>query len=84
MKKGRAFIWSANLFHGGSPIRDKSRSRHSQVTHYYFRNCMYYTPLTSAPHLGKYYMRKVRHIATGEVVPQFYNGIEIDTEDFND
>ena len=38
----------------------------------------------SAPHLGQYYMRKVRNIATGEVVRQFYNGIEIETEDFND
>jgi ectoine hydroxylase-related dioxygenase (phytanoyl-CoA dioxygenase family) len=84
LRKGQAFIWSANLFHGGSPIRDRARSRHTQVTHYYFSDCMYYTPLMSAPHLGKYYMRKVRHVGTGEVARQFYNGIEIDTEDFNE
>lgn len=84
LKKGQAFVWSANLFHGGSPIRDKSRSRHTQVTHYYFSGCMYYTPLMSAPHMGKYYMRKVRRIGTGEVVPQLYRGVEIDTTDFNE
>lgn len=84
VKKGQALIWAANLYHGGSPIRDKSRTRHSQVTHYYFDGCMYYTPLMSAPKLGMYYMRKVRDMRTGEVVRQAYNGLEIDTDDFND
>lgn len=36
MQKGEALIWSANLLHGGSPQRDPSRTRHSQVTHYLF------------------------------------------------
>jgi Phytanoyl-CoA dioxygenase (PhyH) len=34
--KGQALIWASNLLHGGAPQRDKSRTRHSQVTHYYF------------------------------------------------
>lgn len=84
VKKGQALVWSANLYHGGSPIRDPRRTRHSQVTHYYFDRCMYYTPLMSAPKLGLYYMRKVRDLRTGEVVPQYYNGLEIDTDGFND
>lgn len=47
LKKGQALIWSANLFHGGSAHHDKARTRHSQVTHYYFEGCQYYMPLES-------------------------------------
>jgi ectoine hydroxylase-related dioxygenase (phytanoyl-CoA dioxygenase family) len=47
IRKGRAFLWAANLFHGGSPRRDPARTRHSQVTHYFFEGCRYYTPLLS-------------------------------------
>ncbi len=45
IKKGEALIWSSNLIHGGAHQRDPKRSRHSQVTHYYFEGCKYYTPL---------------------------------------
>jgi ectoine hydroxylase-related dioxygenase (phytanoyl-CoA dioxygenase family) len=45
IKKGQAFIWAANLLHGGSPQLDRSRTRASQVTHYFFEGCRYYTPL---------------------------------------
>lgn len=45
VRKGEAIIWHANLLHGGHPHEDTSRSRHSQVTHYFFENCRYYTPL---------------------------------------
>lgn len=84
LERGQALVWAANLYHGGSPIRDRSRTRHSQVTHYYFDGCMYYTPLMSAPKLGMYYMRKVRDLRTGQVVPQSYNGLELETDGFND
>ena len=47
LKKGQCLVWSANLLHGGSPHRDKGRTRHSQVTHYYFDDCQYYSPLSS-------------------------------------
>ena len=47
MKKGGALIWHANLLHGGAPLNDPSRTRHSQVTHYYFEGCRYYTPMNS-------------------------------------
>ena len=47
LKKGQCLIWSANLLHGGSVHRDKGRTRHSQVTHYYFEGCQYYMPLES-------------------------------------
>jgi ectoine hydroxylase-related dioxygenase (phytanoyl-CoA dioxygenase family) len=47
LRKGQALIWAANLLHGGSVHRDKGRTRHSQVTHYYFEGCQHYSPLSS-------------------------------------
>ncbi|MFT4655612.1 MAG: hypothetical protein ACI82S_003277 [Patiriisocius sp.] len=47
MKKGQALIWHANLIHGGSKRRVESSTRHSQVTHYYFEGCKYFTPMMS-------------------------------------
>jgi hypothetical protein len=78
MKRGQSLIWSANLFHGGSPIADTDRTRRSQVTHYYFEGCIYYTPLFSDTGLGKLHTRNVHDMRTGKPVPQFYNGTEID------
>ncbi|MCG8415292.1 MAG: phytanoyl-CoA dioxygenase family protein [Pseudomonadales bacterium] len=49
VKKGGAIIWHANLLHGGAPRNDMKRTRHSQVTHYYFDGCKYYTPMESRP-----------------------------------
>ena len=45
--KGQALIWSSNLLHGGAPHRDKSRTRNSQVTHYFFEGCEYWQPMHS-------------------------------------
>ena len=45
--KGQTLIWHANLLHGGAPQRDMSRTRNSQVTHYFFEGCRYWTPLLS-------------------------------------
>jgi Phytanoyl-CoA dioxygenase (PhyH) len=36
IRRGEALVWAAHLMHGGSPQRDRNRTRHSQVTHYYF------------------------------------------------
>ena len=47
LKKGQSLIWAANLLHGGSAHLDKSRTRHSQVTHFFFEGCQYYMPLES-------------------------------------
>lgn len=46
-KLGEALIWSANLLHGGSEVRDHQKTRWSQVTHYFFENCRHYTPIHS-------------------------------------
>lgn len=77
LERGQSLIWSANLFHGGSPIIDNGRTRLSQVTHYYFEGCLYYTPLFSDVGLGKLATRTVFDIRQNRVVPQFYNGAEI-------
>jgi ectoine hydroxylase-related dioxygenase (phytanoyl-CoA dioxygenase family) len=45
--RGQALVWASNLLHGGATQRDRSRSRHSQVTHVFFEGCRYYTPMLS-------------------------------------
>ncbi|MDH3694004.1 MAG: phytanoyl-CoA dioxygenase family protein [Gammaproteobacteria bacterium] len=74
VKKGQAIIWSAGLCHGGSPIRDPSRTRLSQVTHYFFEHCTYYSPRFCNPQLGKLWLRNVRDVNSGEFVPHRFNG----------
>ena len=72
--KGHAIIWAANLLHGGSPIKDPARTRHSQVTHYFFENCLYYQPQKSDPFLGHVQWLDKRDIRSGELIAQMYNG----------
>ena len=64
--RGQAFIWAANLFHGGSAIADPARTRLSQVTHYYFRGCSYFTPLATAN--DAVFWREPYDIAAGRFV----------------
>jgi ectoine hydroxylase-related dioxygenase (phytanoyl-CoA dioxygenase family) len=74
--RGNALVWSSNIVHGGSPILDARRTRHSQVTHYYFADCIYYTPVFSNPKLGQFLWRDFTvDIRSGEKVKQSYNGI---------
>lgn len=68
MRKGQCLIWTANLLHGGDPILDKNRSRHSQVTHYFFEDCLYYTPLTSSPFKSEYHVRRPINIFKGQQI----------------
>lgn len=72
VKKGQALIWSANLFHGGEPILRPGSTRHSQVTHYFFKDCMYYSPLWSDLAIEKMFMRRPMNILTGEVIENTY------------
>ncbi|HYE01206.1 MAG TPA: phytanoyl-CoA dioxygenase family protein [Alphaproteobacteria bacterium] len=74
VRRGQALIWAANLLHGGSPRLDRTRTRHSQVTHYYFEDCAYYTPLRSDPFLGRIAFRDIVDVRTGAPVPNRYNG----------
>jgi ectoine hydroxylase-related dioxygenase (phytanoyl-CoA dioxygenase family) len=45
--KGQALVWASNLLHGGAKQKDPDRTRHSQVTHYFFEGCRYWTPMRS-------------------------------------
>jgi hypothetical protein len=79
LPKGHALLWAANLFHGGSPIRDPESTRFSQVTHFFFEKCAYYTPMLSRPMLGKVYWRRdLQDIRTGEHVQHYYLGQPFD------
>lgn len=77
-RKGQALIWTANLLHGGSHQSDPRLTRWSQVTHYYFDNCIYYTPAFSDEAIGKLQLRNPISIADGEMLPNLYLGEGID------
>jgi hypothetical protein len=79
-KKGQALIWCANLLHGGSRQVDMTLTRWSQVTHYYFDDCIYYTPAYSDEALGRLATRQIVDIATGENVPNRYLGEPLDRD----
>lgn len=73
-RKGQALIWTANLLHGGGAHLDPQRTRWSQVTHYYFEDCSYYTPLHSDPFFGSIAYRRMRDIGSGEARTNMYAG----------
>lgn len=66
LRKGQALIWAANILHGGQPIIDTARTRHSQVTHYFFEGCAYHSPLLSSD--GNIHRRYPVDITTGRNV----------------
>jgi hypothetical protein len=49
--KGTMMIWHANLFHGGEPHLDKSKTRKSVVFHYFDENSICYHEITQRPAL---------------------------------
>jgi ectoine hydroxylase-related dioxygenase (phytanoyl-CoA dioxygenase family) len=74
-KKGDALIWSSNIIHGGSPVEDPQSTRYSQVTHYYFENCIYYTPMLSNMVTKELFIRRnLVDIKTGKIAEQNFNG----------
>ena len=73
-RKGQALIWAANLLHGGSHQIDPTLTRWSQVTHYYFDECIYYTPAFSDEALGRLDLRNLRSISDGTFRPNRYLG----------
>lgn len=78
-KKGDALIWSSNIIHGGSPVNDPNSTRLSQVTHYYFEDCIYYTPMLSNMVTNELFIRRsIKNIQTGESPKQSFNGNPID------
>jgi hypothetical protein len=77
-QKGQALIWAANLLHGGSPQLNPNLTRWSQVTHYYFTDCIYYTPAFSDEALGSLDLRMVVDVQTEELQPNSYVGEHIE------
>ncbi len=87
--KGDVLIWAANLVHGGSPVSGVTDVRWSQVTHYYFDDCLHYTPRLSDEIAGDFYVRRPVDICTGVPI----RGVEktvtsesttVPTQDIND
>ncbi len=78
-KKGDALIWSSNIIHGGSPVNDPKSTRLSQVTHYYFEDCIYYTPMLSNMVTNELFIRRfIKNIQTGKTPKQSFNGNPVD------
>jgi hypothetical protein len=73
-RRGQALIWTANLVHGGSVQKDLSRTRWSQVTHYFFEGCSYTTPLANDAYQGQVYFRDIVDVRTGRPVPNMVSG----------
>jgi hypothetical protein len=77
-KKGQCLIWLANLLHGGSRQNDITKTRWSQVTHYFFEDCAYLTPMFSDPIYGNIAFRELTDICTGKKATNRYLGRDID------
>jgi hypothetical protein len=73
-RKGQALIWCANLLHGGSFQTDPTLTRWSQVTHYFFDDCIYYTPAFSDETVGKLDIRRITDASDGTVRPNRFLG----------
>ncbi|MFZ5665653.1 MAG: phytanoyl-CoA dioxygenase family protein [Pseudomonadota bacterium] len=80
-RKGQALIWCANLLHGGSRQNDPTLTRWSQVTHYYFDDCIYYTPAFSDEAIGKLDLRHPVSIKDGKKIQNIYMGEVMMPED---
>lgn len=73
-RKGQALIWCANLLHGGSRQTDPKLTRWSQVTHYFFDDCIYYTPAFSDENLGQLALRNLVSVEDQSPKPNTYLG----------
>ena len=77
-KKGDVLIWSSNIIHGGSKVINEQSTRYSQVTHYYFKDCVYYTPMLSNMVTNELFLRNhLVDINTGEKIEHSFNGEKI-------
>lgn len=65
LPKGYAFVWAANLAHGGAPITMPGSTRRSLVVHCYFEDSLYFTPMTSDVEGGRLAVRLPADIRTG-------------------
>jgi hypothetical protein len=63
--KGHAFVWAANLAHGGTAISRAGSTRRSLVVHCYFEDSVYFTPMVSDVEGGALAIRLPPDVATG-------------------
>ena len=63
--KGHAFVWAANLAHGGAAITRPGATRRSLVVHCYFDAGLYFTPMTSDEEGGRLTLRLPPDIRAG-------------------
>lgn len=77
-RKGQALIWCANLLHGGSIQKNSRLTRWSQVTHYYFDDCIYYTPAYSDESVGRLDLRSPQSVVDGSFHHSQYLGETVD------
>jgi 8-oxo-dGTP pyrophosphatase MutT (NUDIX family) len=73
-RKGSVLIWSSNIVHGGQPVTAEGSTRWSQVTHYYFEDCIYYTPYLSEIPTGELFLKDIVDLNTLEPVDHSYDG----------
>lgn len=62
-----ALVWAANLAHGGAPILDPALTWRSLVTHFFFEDRLYYTPMRSDEASGRLALRLPADVAAGGV-----------------
>lgn len=74
LKQGQTIIWSAQLLHGGSVVSDPSRTRLSQVTHCYFDDCLYITPIRENRKTGAHFLRNPYDFSRNKFVRGQHNG----------
>ncbi|MER2269179.1 phytanoyl-CoA dioxygenase family protein [Methylobacterium oxalidis] len=77
-RKGQALIWVSTILHGGDRQLNKDKTRWSQVTHYFFDDCAYYTPFFSDPFHGSILYREPTDISTGEPMRNMVGGLPVD------
>ncbi|HET7452591.1 MAG TPA: phytanoyl-CoA dioxygenase family protein [Thermoanaerobaculia bacterium] len=74
VRKGGVLIWSSNLLHGGSLIGERGSTRRSQVTHFFFEDCVWITPMFSNAKEGRFAVRTPFDMARGRVARITWNG----------
>lgn len=82
-KAGEGLIWASNLVHGGSKMLDRTRTRWSQVTHYFFEGCGYTTPVANDINQGQIYYREIIDISTGNIQKNSISGHEVHADLIN-
>jgi hypothetical protein len=78
-KKGDALVWTSNLLHGGRPILREGSTRWSQVTHYFFEDCIYFQPIYSNYLTGEIKLMDIVDLNTLEPVEHRYGSLKVIT-----